>query len=85
MVAAVAGLVAVLPLMVLEWLTASSLPRSQFALPLFALLWVVAALFVGTLAGVLRSAREMRMGEVAVLSSVSLISQLSRTYSKSSG
>jgi hypothetical protein len=46
---------------------------------------VVAALFVGTLAGVLRSAREMRMGEVAVLSSVSLISQLSRTYSKSSG
>ncbi len=75
MVAAVAAVVAVLPLMVLEWLTASELPRSQFALPLFALLWVVAAVFVRILAGVLRSAREMRMGQVAVSSLMSLMTR----------
>ena len=47
-VALLGGLGVVLPLILLEWATASSRPRSGFAFPLFVVLWILAVVFIGT-------------------------------------
>lgn len=75
-VAAVAGLVAIVPLMVLEWVTASDRPRSDFAFPLFVVMWFLVVGFVLGLFGVLRSARAMRTGHVTLLSLLWLMARI---------
>lgn len=74
--AAVAAFVLVLPLMILEWATRSDLPRSDFAFPLFVIMWLMAALFIITSIGVVRTVRAMRGGHVAALSSISLAARI---------
>ena len=74
--AAVTGFLLVLPLMTLEWATRSNRPRTDFALPLFVFLWLLAALFIFTFIGVVRTARTMLEGRVAVLSSISLVPRI---------
>jgi len=74
--AAVAGFVLVLPLMTLEWATRSNRPRTDFAVPLFVFLWLLAALFIRTFIGVVRTAQAILQGRVAVLSSISLVPRI---------
>jgi hypothetical protein len=74
--AAIAGFVLVLPLMTLEWATRSNRPRTDFAVPLFVFLWLLAALFIRTFVGVVRTAQAMLQGRVAVLSSISLVPRI---------
>lgn len=75
-VAALAGLLIMLPFMILEWTTSSDLPRSQFAFPLFVFLWLLAAAFIRMSVGVLRTAMAIRGQQVAVLRSVSVVARV---------
>lgn len=73
--AAFVGLALVLPLMTLEWATRSDRPRTDYAFPLFVLMWVMVALFVRTFIGV-RTMLAMRDRQVAVSRSISLVSRI---------
>lgn len=56
-------------------LTTPSGPRTGFAFPRFGFLWLLAALFIRTLIGVVRTAMAMREGHVAALSSLALVAR----------
>jgi hypothetical protein len=72
-VAALVGLVLVLPLASMEWATQSDLPRSRFHVIWFVYLWLLVILFVLTSRGAVRTALAMRSGQVAVSQTVSLV------------
>ena len=54
---AITGFLFVLPFVTLEWMTKSDLPRSNFPIPLFVVMWFFAAAFTLILVGVVRSVR----------------------------
>lgn len=74
--AAVVGLVLVLPFAAVEWATRSNLPRANFHILWFVYLWLLAALFARTSIGAARTTLAMRAGPVAVSRTVSLVAQV---------
>lgn len=75
-VAAVAGLVLVLPLVTLEWATKTDHPGANFHVLWFVYLWLLAVLFMRTSIGTVRRALAMRAEHVAVLRTVSLVPRI---------
>ena len=69
MFAASIGLLLVLPLAILEWMTASDLPRSNFAFPLFVVMWFLVVVFTLVLLQIVRAARA---GNIAMANRVLL-------------
>ena len=57
MFAASIGLLLVLPLAIFEWTTASDLPRSNLAFPLFVVMWFLVVVFTLVLLQIVRAAR----------------------------
>lgn len=72
-VAAIVGLVLVLPFATMEWVTATDHPRASFHFAWFVLLWLLAAVFIHTLVGVVRTAMAVRAEHVVVVRTVSLV------------
>jgi hypothetical protein len=67
--AASIGLLLVLPLAILEWVTASDLPRSNFPIPLFVVMWLLVVVFILVLLQIVRTARA---GNIALTNPVLL-------------
>lgn len=53
----------VAPFALLEWITASNLPRSNFPIQLFIALWIEAVIFILLLVSIVNSLREKKMTE----------------------
>lgn len=67
--AASLGFLLVLPLAILEWVTASELPRSNFAFPLFVIMWFLIVVFI---LGLLQVVRTARAGNITMANGVFL-------------
>jgi hypothetical protein len=68
--AASIGLLLVLPLAILEWVTASDLPRSNFPIPLFVVMWLLVIVFILVVLQIVRTARA---GNIAMANPVLLV------------
>ncbi|MGH7426195.1 MAG: hypothetical protein ACREJP_08500 [Candidatus Methylomirabilales bacterium] len=66
-VAVAGGFVLVLPLMALEWMTRSPRPRTDFAFPLFILLWLCAVLVIRVSIGLVKTGLAISTGKVGVI------------------
>jgi hypothetical protein len=69
-VAAVTGLLVTLPFMILEWVTSSDAPRSDFSTLMFGVMAVSAGLFALML---MQAARTVRAGNMTIARSTSVV------------